>query len=332
MPPDFKNLGVIAKLDALHEAGLIDIKEGAEWPTPVRYLGGGDGQPIQDIWAFQPYTEGTVYGTKGGIDEDVKWLGPTDPERLGYQTQKPIGILDRIIRSSCPNIGIVLDPFCGCGTTIDAAQLLDRQWIGIDITHLAISHIKARIRDNHGNSVNYEVIGEPVSLYDAATLASEDRYQFQYWALGLIPGARPAQSDQKKGADKGIDGRLYFHDEGDGGATKQIIFSVKSGKTDVSHVRDLRGVIEREKAVIGVLISLQEPTKPMRDEAMGAGFYASPWGTKHPRLQVLSVERLLDGGKIDMPPSRDLRTFKKAPKAKKATKSGPSLSFGSDDV
>src|SRR5208283_2949494 len=147
--------------------------------------------------------------------------------------------------------------FCGCGTTIASAQRLKRRWIGIDITHLAITLMKHRLRAAFGNSVNYKVIGEPVSLPDAEELARQDPFQFQWWALGLV-GARP--SEQKKGADKGIDGRLYFHD--DPKATKQIVLSVKAGHTGSPHVMELLGVMNREKAEIGVLISLQEPTQP----------------------------------------------------------------------
>lgn len=323
MPPEFKDLGVLAKLDALYEAGLIEIPEKGEWPLPVRYLKPGDGQPLSDIWASQPYTGayrpgvvGTVYATDDDIDKDVQWLGRTDPERLGYPTQKTEGLLERVIKSSCPEAGIVLDPFCGCGTTIAAAQRLNRQWIGIDITHLAITLIRHRLRDSFGDGIeaSYKVIGEPTSLPDAETLAAEDPYQFQWWGLGLV-GARPVE--QKKGADKGIDGRLYFHDE-PGGKTKQIILSVKAGGTSVAHVRDLRGVIEREGAEIGVLLTMQEPTVPMRREAASAGFYESPWG-KHPRLQILTIQDLLDGKKIDYPPSRQVdRTFKRAPRILKA--------------
>ena len=144
-------------------------------------------------------------------------------------------------------------------------------------------------------------------------MAAEDSYQFQWWALGQV-GARHAE--QKKGADKGIDGRLYFHDEAEGGKTKHVVLSVKAGSTSVAHLRDLRGVLDREQAEIGALITMQEPTRPMRTEAAGAGFYDSPWGTRHPQLQILTVSELLAGKRIDMPPTRDLRTFKKAPKAR----------------
>lgn len=142
---------------------------------------------------------------------------------------------------------------------------------------------------------HFQVIGEPVSLPDAETLAKQDPYQFQWWALGLV-GARP--TEQKKGADKGIDGRLYFHDDPASGKTKEIIFSVKSGHVTAKDLRDLRGVLDREKAQVGVLISLEEPTKPMRTEAASSGFYDSPWGKKYPHIQIFTVRELLDGKSI----------------------------------
>ena len=196
-------------------------------------------------------------------------------ERLGYPTQKPVALLERIIQISSNEDATVLDPFCGCGTTIAAAQKLGRSWVGIDITHLAISLIRHRLRDSFGEDHRLEVIGEPTSLQDAQALAIQDPYQFQWWALGLA-GARPAE--QRKGADRGIDGRLYFHDEGRTGKTKQIIFSVKAGHVTVSHIRDLVGVIHREKAQIGAFLSLEPPTSPMRREAASAGFLRVPLG------------------------------------------------------
>jgi hypothetical protein len=232
---------------------------------------------------------------------------------LGYPTQKPEALLERIIQASSNKGELVLDPFCGCGTTIAVAHRLKRRWIGIDITHLAVTLMKHRLKDAFGEAVRstYEVVGEPVDVNGAGALAEQDPYQFQWWALGLV-GARPVE--QKKGADKGIDGRLYFHDDPKG-KTKQIIFSVKAGHTTAAHVRDLRGVIDRENAEIGVLISMQEPTQPMRAEAAACGFYKSLWG-QHPRLQILTIAELLQGKSIDYPPSAQVdATFKKAPKA-----------------
>ena len=252
---------------------------------------------------------------KGGDDVfEIAMLSTVSKERLSYPTQKPEALLERIIKASSNKGEVVLDPFCGCGTAIAVAQRLERRWIGIDITYLAIHLIKLRLQTSFGTSIAYQVIGEPVSLPDAQALAKQDPYQFQWWALGLV-GARTV--DQKKGADKGIDGRLYFHDEpGSAKAkTKQIILSVKAGHTTVSHVRDLRGVVEREGAEIGVLITMHNPTQPMRREATTAEFYDSPWGARHPRLQILTVSELLTGKGIDYPPARQVNvTFKKAPK------------------
>jgi DNA modification methylase len=260
-----------------------------------------------------------IYLSEGRRMGDVWEIPPINAsakERLGYPTQKPEALLERIIKASSNEGDVVLDPFCGCGTAVAVAQRLHRRWIGIDITHLAVNLIKIRLRDAFGDAAKYKVIGEPVSLPDAQDLADKNPYQFQWWALGLV-GARPAVV--KKGADKGIDGRLYFHDQGEsdnGKTTKQVIFSVKAGHVTVSQVRDLGHVVARENAQIGVLISMEEPTKPMRAEAAGAGFYDSPWGKKYPRLQLLTIEELLAGKKVDMPPTRDSLTFKKAPKAK----------------
>jgi site-specific DNA-methyltransferase (adenine-specific) len=247
---------------------------------------------------------------------EIPSIGSADSQRLGYPTQKPLALLERIIGASTNPGDVVLDPFCGCGTTIDAAQRLERRWIGIDITSIAINLIKSRLLDTYGESITktYLVRGEPTTHSEAQALAEFDKYQFQWWALGLV-GARGVE--EKKGADQGIDGRLYFHDEREGGKTKQVIFSVKGGHTSVKDVRDLRGVIEREKAKIGVLITLQEPTQPMRKEAADAGFYTSPWDGTHPRIQILTVAELLAGKRLDMPPTGQVNiTFKKAPKNK----------------
>lgn len=263
------------------------------------YLDESPGVRLQNIW------------------DDIPAIGSQASERLGYPTQKPEALLERIILTGSDEGDLVLDPFCGCGTAISVAQRLDRRWIGIDITHLAIGLIKKRLADAFGDSVRdtYEVIGEPADLSGAQDLATNDPYQFQWWALGLV-GARPIE--QKKGADRGIDGRLYFHDEPRGGKTKQIIFSVKAGHVQSAYVRDLRGVIEREDAQIGVLISMEAPTKPMLKEAAEAGFYKPPGlQDKYPRIQILTIEDLLAGKQVAHPRLLDA-TFKKAPKARKA--------------
>jgi site-specific DNA-methyltransferase (adenine-specific) len=266
-------------------------------------------------------------GVMGSVWNDIAPINSQAAERLGYPTQKPEALLERIISSSSNEGDVVLDPFCGCGTTIAAAQTLKRRWIGIDITHLAINLIRTRLLDTYGAGAKFAVIGEPTTVEDAEELAKTDQYQFQWWALGLV-GARPVE--QKKGADKGIDGRLYFHEDGGKGKqTKSAIFSVKAGHVTSSYVRDLVGVLSREKAELGVLISFEEPTRDMRKEAASAGFYESPWG-KHPRVQLLTVGELLKGKTVDMPRTAGTnRTFKKAPKAKRVKEAHPEL-FGGD--
>lgn len=232
--------------------------------------------------------------------EDIPALSAKAKERLGYPTQKPEALLSRIIETSSKPGDTVLDPFCGCGTTVAVAQRLGRKWIGIDITHLAVGLIKYRLQNQFGDAISasYRVIGEPVSLPDAEELAREDKYQFQFWALGLV-GARPAE--EKKGADRGIDGNIYFHDDPKG-KTKRIVISVKGGENiSVPMVRDLVGTVSREKADLGVLITLLPPTGPMRKEAASAGFYTSPMGGKHAKVQILTIEQLLNGVKIDYP-------------------------------
>ncbi len=274
-------------MQKLHDEGRIFYprkKNGtydtSKRPRIKRYLNEQVGSIITNIWS------------------DIQPLHGSGAERLGYPTQKPEALLARIISASSQPGDLVLDPFCDCGTAVVAAERLDRKWIGIDITHLAINLMKNRLKTGFDHQVEYEVIGEPVSLPDAQALAEQDKYQFQWWALGLV-GARPVE--QKKGADKGIDGRIYFHEK-DGDPTKQVIISVKGGGLAAHMVCDLRGVIERKNAEIGLLISMEAPTKLMRTEAATAGFYESPiWG-HFPRLQILTIEELLDGKRLEMPP------------------------------
>ena len=202
----------------------------------------------------------------------------------------------------------MLDPFCGCGTTVQVAQRLNRRWIGIDITHLAIGLIKNRLSDAFGPEISstYQVIGEPTD-WQAPRPRRRKQIQFQYWALGRWSPPRR----HKKGADRGIDGRLYFHDDHTGDS-KQIIFSVKGGHNiGVSEVRDLIGVLQRERAEIGVYISFEEPTKPMLREAAEAGFYTSPGSSG------------AEGGKFLASSSSPSKTSSKAPSPSSAPCSTP---------
>lgn len=268
------------------------------------YLDESPGVLVSDVWT------------------DLPPIHASSQERLGYPTQKPEALLDRIIQTSTHEGDVVLDPFCGCGTTIAAAQRLNRRWIGVDITHLAINLIRTRLRDMYSDEVKFKVVGEPTTLEDARELARTAPDQFEQWALGLV-GARPVIP--KKGADRGIDGRMFLHIGGKTSKTMQVILSVKAGKLHAPYVRDLRGVIEREKAAIGVLITMEKPTKQMRAEAASAGFFESPWGN-HPRLQIITVEDLLTGKELDIPKTRGVnKTFKKAGRVVKEDAVEPGL-------
>lgn len=293
MPPEFEKLGVLAKLDALHANGLIDIVEGNAWPTPVRYLEPGDGQPMSDIWAAQPYTEKTVFGTNKVIDADVQWLGPTDPERLGYPTQKPIGLLERIINIACPEKGVVLDPFCGCGTTVEAAHKLGRPWIGIDITYISIHLILSRMR-----GVPVKVLGNvPRDIGGARALFKRSALEFERWAVSLVDG----QPNEKQVGDEGIDGIVRFQFE-----AKKIgraVVSVKGGNQKApTFVRDLIGTVANEKAEMGILILMDEATRGMVSAAAQAGSCDVPMlGKSFPKIQLFTVEELLEGKRPHMP-------------------------------
>jgi site-specific DNA-methyltransferase (adenine-specific) len=297
------------RMDALEAAGRIHWpkKEGG-MPRLKLYPEDLPGSPIQDIWA------------------DIKTMHNLSSERLGYPTQKPVALLERIVAASSNPGDVVLDPFCGCGTSIAAAEKLERKWIGIDITHLSIALQKYRLKNAFGlePGKDYDVIGEPADTASATQLATEDRYQFQWWALSLIK-AQPLGGDAgskqgKKGADKGIDGIITFIDDATG-KPKRIMVQVKSGHVNASTVRDLRGVVEREQAAIGVLLTLEAATQPMNTEAAGAGFYETiHWG-KFPRIQILTVEGLLHGTqRLEMPPQTQTATTFKAAQKEQGTK------------
>ncbi len=254
--------------------------------------------------------------TLQNIWTDIPPVNPMARERLGFPTQKPEALLERIILSGSGEDDVVLDPFCGCGTTIAVAEHLHRRWIGIDVTHLAITLMKRRLEDTFGEELTpYEIIGEPKDLKGAEALAQQNRHQFEWWALGLVD-ARPA-GGKKKGADKGIDGYIYFKDD-ESGKAKEIVLQVKSGHVTVSHIRDLIGVMDREKAQVGAFITLEKPTRPMEKEAVTAGFYEPEYfpGKQYPRIQILTVKELLEGKKLEYPKMLEA-TFKKAERKRK---------------
>ena len=278
-----------------------------------RYLAEQEGSIVPNVW------------------DDIQPLHGSASERLGYPTQKPQALLDRIISASSNPGDIVLDPFCGCGTAIASAQSLGRQWIGIDITHLAISLIKYRLEDSFPG-IHFEIQGEPESVNSARYLAESDRHQFEWWALSLIR-ARPGQPDGdrgKKGADRGIDGIINFIDDSSGKPQKAIV-QVKSGHVSSAQIRDLVGTMNRTNAPIGIFITLEEPTKPMLKEAAEVGFYHSKlWDKDYPKLQIFTIEELLKGKEPQLPPSNV--TFQRAQKQKgKSSTNQPSLLGGKSE-
>ncbi|MGH9893220.1 MAG: DNA methyltransferase [bacterium] len=225
---------------------------------------------------------------------------PSAKQRIGFPTQKPKRLLERVVLASSNKGDLVLDPFCGCGTTVAVAEQMERRWIGIDIAKVAVDVIEDRLARDYGPEIKprYEVRPEPASAEDAFKMADEDKHIFQDWALRRI-GAYSAP--HKKGKDKGIDGRMYYHDHIDG-ETKLIVVSVKGGATGPAHVRDLRGVMEREKASLGVFVTRRKPTTGMREEAAEAGTYFSDGlGRMVQRLQIITVEDLFDANKKKRP-------------------------------
>ena len=282
-------------IDRLMAEGRIAFTS-TDMPRYKRYLDDSPGSPLTDTWT------------------DISPVNSQAHERLGYPTQKPEALLERIIRASSNEGDVILDPFCGCGTAIAAAERLDRRWIGIDVTHLAVALIRHRLRDTFGDDLGpYDVIGEPQDVASAESLALDNRYQFEWWALGLVD-ARPAQ-DKRKGADSGIDGYIYFFDD-DNGKAKRVIVQVKSGNVGVSQIRDLKGVLERENAQIGLFITLKKPTSPMLSEATSAGVYVPDLYPNHefPRLQILTIEELLAGREARYPRFAPQATFRRAPR------------------
>ncbi len=287
--------------------GRIEIPPKGKIPAYKRYLDEMEGPIITNVW------------------DDIPPINSQAKEALGFPTQKPLALLERIIQASSNEGDLVLDPFCGCGTTIIAAQKLKRRWIGIDITHLAISLMKYRLHDTFGDDVQYDVIGEPVDTQSARALAEQDRYQFQWWALSLIK-ARPVSDEKKKGAEAGVDGTLYFIDDAKA-LPKKIIVQVKSGKVQVKDIRELIQVVHRTKATMGFFITLEEPTEPMLKEALAEGFYKSPgWGKQYQKIQIRTIAQLLAGEDFDMPPTNV--SFKRAEKARQNNEQEKSLLGG----
>jgi DNA modification methylase len=272
----------IEKIKKLYDEGLIIQTQQGNVPRFKRYLHTMPGIPIQDVIT------------------DISPLMGNSKERLGYPTQKPVALLERIIQASCPEGGLVFDPFCGCGTTINAALKNKRKWIGCDIAILPVKLIKEQLTSVHRLKENkhFEIDGIPVSYEQADILSVKDKHQFQHWLVEQVGGFPTV----KKSNDKGIDGRLYIKtSEG----LKEMVLSVKGGKSvSTDEIRELRGVLDREdKAVMAGYLSLIEPTQGMYDEAAKAGMWEHE-GVKYPKMQILHVKEILEEEKVFNTPSR----------------------------
>ncbi len=285
-PEESEKLNTQEKLDLLEANGYINWPAKGKIPRYKRYSDENPGTLIQDIIT------------------DINPLSSQAKERLGYPTQKPRTLLERIIKSSAKEDAVILDPFCGCGTTISACENLNKNegyklnWQGIDITHLAINLIKGRLLNEYNiqPKSNYATIGEPEDLSGAQALCEQDRYQFQWWALSLI-NARP-YGDKKKGADTGIDGFIFFVDYLNN-KTEKAIVQVKSGKVKSGDIRDLKGVVEREEAAFGIFLTLQDASRDMKEEAVKSGFWKDL--EEYPKIQIITIDEILNGKKAKIP-------------------------------
>jgi len=286
----------IDRLDELDSEGRVI------WPTKQ------DGVP-----RYKRYLDEMPGVAAQSIITDIPPLSAHSREKLGYPTQKPLALLERIIQASSKPGDVILDPFCGCGTAVAAAQKLGRRWIGIDITHLSIALQKYRLQEMFPDG-KFKVVGEPQDIGAARQLARDDRYQFQWWALSLVRakplGGQEGSKTGKKGSDKGIDGVITFIDDAHD-KSKRVLVQVKSGHVKSGDIRDLVGTVQRENAAIGVFITLEPPSREMLTEAVSAGSYHSPgWHTDYPKIQILTIADLLKGAKVQMPVQYG--TFKQA--------------------
>lgn len=267
------------RMEQAHRDGIVvQLKPGAV-PQYKKYLADSKGRTITDDW------------------DDIEQAAGN--ESLGYPTQKPLALMERIIAASSNEGDMVLDPFCGCGTTIDAAEKMRRRWIGIDVTYLAVDLIRKRLRHTYGDGIEntYTIHGVPADIDGARALFGENPFDFERWAVSLID----AQPNEKQRGDKGIDGRVRFH--ADEGRIGQVLVSVKGGgQLAPTMVRDLVGTVQRESAEMGILITLGEPTRGMRDEADKAGTYtADLTGQEYPKIQLVTIAELMAGRCPRMP-------------------------------
>lgn len=306
---DLSKLNTQDKLELLDACGLVYWPQRGSVPQQKRYSDEAPGVQIQDMIS------------------DIPPLASHSKERLGYPTQKPLDLLERIIKASSNADSVILDPFCGCGTSVEAAERLGRNWIGIDVTHYAITLIQKRL-ERYENA-KYEVGGRPTDLAGARDLARRDKYQFQWWAAWLL-GAQTYET--KKGADRGIDGNIYYANGPYGHG--RIVISVKGGENlSPVMVRELAGVLQRENAEMGVLITLGDPSKAMLSDAAGQGFVPKSAHGRLPRVQIATIQDLLDGRGPKLPPiPQPLANAPRRKSAKERDQMELLLPFGGDGI
>lgn len=270
------------RMQELHDQGLIWYPDStSKRPQFKRYLDEQKGVVVGNVWT------------------DIPPINARAAERLGYPTQKPLALLERIIEASTNEGDVVLDPFCGCGTAVDAAQKLGRRWIGIDVTWLAIDVIENRLAKQYGAGIGatYEVLGIPKDIGAAKALFERDPFEFERWAVSLLDG----QPNDKQRGDKGVDGVTRFTTSAK--TFGKILISVKGGgQLNPSMVRDLIGTVDTHRAALGALITLNEPTRGMIDAARHSGLYTHPGtGNTFGRIQVVTISQLLDGHRPPLP-------------------------------
>ena len=279
--------GVHERLDALDAAGLIHHPEAGVWPGLKRYADADRGNPPQNL-ILEP--AGFTNYSGGG-------------ERLGYPTQKPVALLERLVKASCPPDGLVLDPFCGCGTAVVAAHNLGRRWIGVDISATAIDIIRERRFAPLG--IEAEAYGIPRDLAAARKLAAERPPDFEAWAVTRIPGLAP---NERKVADGGIDGRGTLLAAPDGLEARLVLAQVKGGAFQLGQLRDFLYVCEREGAACGVFVTLERVRSPQARALTAERGEAVSGAGRYPRVQLWSIEELFEGRRPALPALADPQT------------------------
>lgn len=270
--------------NAYHEGRVVQTKPG-NVPLQIRYLDEQRGKPLSDIWT------------------DINPISANSYERLDYATQKPLALLERIIKTSSPPDGVVFDPFCGCATTIEAAEKLGRRWIGCDITIHAIRRVARRRlgeRLHLQEGVDYVIDGVPKNWEGAFELWKQDAYQFQKWCVELVEGF----VNVKKTADDGIDGRIYFDMPGEK-VFQSMALEVKGGENlSINHVRALNSVLQYEHIRMAGLITMKAPGSQQAknfQQTMALAGNVRIGERDYPKIQMLTVDEILNGKTFEMP-------------------------------